>query len=332
MNILVANHKLDKTGGSQTFTYTLVGELVKRGYAVEYFTHKHGLISSKIQDDFGVGFMSQSSYDLILANHHTTVESLYGKGKIIQTCHGVFAGLERPSPLADGYVAISQEVQDYLMRCGFQSRIIYNGIDCNRFSPQKPLRKDNIRVLSLCHSEEAHALVEQACKLANAEFGRLDKYQDNQWDVPAIINQYDLVFGLGRSAYESLACGRPVIIYDSRSYFTSAGDGYFLEVLPASLQNNCSGRALKRNFTVDGIADQIRKYRPEDGAIARGYALSCFNIEKAVDSYLEYANSLESIKKMAKISSSPCRFLLPSRVVKTFYRNVKRRITKGNAI
>lgn len=323
MNILVSNRNLGMTGGSETFTYTLIGELVKQGHSVEYFCFKRGLVASKIEKDFGVGFMSKTKYDIILANHYKTVEYLHHFGPIIQTCHGIFPHSERPSLHADGYVSISQEVQELLLRSGILSPIVHNGIDCDRFRPIKPLRTTSIRVLSLCQSEEGHGQVREACKLVGAEFGKLDKKVDNIWDVPNAINEYDLVVGLGRSAYEAMACGRPVIIYDKRPYASSMGDGYFLEVMPVSLRNNCSGRALHKDFSVEELADEIRKYKAEDGAIARRYAELNFNIESTTKAYLEYAKSLPSINFMQTIASRE-RTLVPNFIVRFFQNRIRK--------
>ena len=108
-NILVANHHLEKVGGTESYTYALTGELVKKGYNVEYFTFFKGEVADRLENDFFVPYMSRSKYDLILANHNTCVNYLFGKGFTIQTCHGIFPELEQPSPHADAYVAISEE-------------------------------------------------------------------------------------------------------------------------------------------------------------------------------------------------------------------------------
>ena len=52
--ILVANNYLNNFGGSETFTYTLIEELLKRGFEVEYFTFEKGLFSDKIEKDLAV--------------------------------------------------------------------------------------------------------------------------------------------------------------------------------------------------------------------------------------------------------------------------------------
>ena len=130
MHILVATNHLEKTGGTECYTFALAQELVKQGHDVEYFTFQKGAISNKIEA-LGIKYRSRIFYDLILANHINVVNHLYKRGYIIQTCHGISMDLEQPSPKADAYVSISQEVYDYLLSKGYKSTIIKNGIDCN---------------------------------------------------------------------------------------------------------------------------------------------------------------------------------------------------------
>jgi len=77
MKILVANHWLKKLGGSETFTYTLIGELVKQGHDVSYFTTQHGVVTGSIEKDYGVKYSQSGSYDLILASHNEYVRVDY---------------------------------------------------------------------------------------------------------------------------------------------------------------------------------------------------------------------------------------------------------------
>ena len=139
MRILVANNQLNTLGGSETFTYTIIEELVDRGFFVEYFTFKFGFVSDKIEQELKVSFMSRKKYDLIFANHNTCVEKLYKLGYVIQTCHGIFPKLEQPSIRANAYVSISTEVQNHLGVLGFPSILIYNSINLERFKSLKPI-------------------------------------------------------------------------------------------------------------------------------------------------------------------------------------------------
>jgi hypothetical protein len=293
MNILVANHWLEKLGGSETFTYTLTGELVRQGHNVDLFTFRHGMVSERIRKDFGVGENLRNKYDLILANHYTCVEKLHSLGFTIQTCHGIFPKLEQPSPKADRYVAISAEVSEHLQKAGFKSTIILNGIDCKRFSPVKMVNIQPERLLSLVHSDEANKVVEKACKISGVKFMAANKYKNPVWDVENLINEADVVVSLGRGAYESMACGRSVVVFDNRKYFNSCGDGYlyYLGNLAKSIENNCSGRALNIPFNASGLANQILLHNICNADHLRYFANTYLNIELQVLKYISLYES-----------------------------------------
>ncbi|MBX2925388.1 MAG: glycosyltransferase family 4 protein [Chitinophagaceae bacterium] len=291
-NILVANHHLEKVGGTESYTYALTGELVKKGYNVEYFTFFKGEVADRLENDFFVPYMSRSKYDLILANHNTCVNYLFGKGFTIQTCHGIFPELEQPSPHADAYVAISEEVKDHLKTLGYDSRIILNGINLKRYCVIHPVQPQLRCVLSLCHSGMANALLEEACDGLGVRLMVQDKYNNPIWKVEEKINQADLVVGVGRSAYEAMACGRPVVVFDHRGYYPSCGDGYVKEIIEKSILNNCSGRYSNRTYDGGQLREELKKYNADDGKFFRAFAEKRLDIQKSVNEYLEYFRQL----------------------------------------
>ncbi len=288
MKILVANHWLEKLGGSETFTYTLAGELVRQGHQVDLFTNRPGMISEKIYNDFGIGMDLKKKYDLILANHHTCVDQIYLLGFTIQTCHGIFPKLESPSRHAHYHVAISQEVHDHLEIMGIESEIILNGIDTDRFSPKKPVNDSPRSVLSLVHSDAANEVVKRACHIAGSKFSAVDKYKIQVWEMEDMINEADVVISLGRGAYEAMACGRNVVVYDSRKYFDSCGDGYIhMGNIHESLKNNCSGRRFRRQFRPLSLSEEILKHDPVNALFMRYFATIHLSIDKQVQKYLQ---------------------------------------------
>ena len=293
--ILVATNRLSKLSGTETYTYAIIEELSKRKkYDIEYFTFNKGLVSDRIENDLGVKFFSKSKYDLILANHNTCVNFLYKKGFIIQTCHGIYPELEQPSLKADAFVSISQEVQAHLALKNLPSLIILNGINLDRYKIKHKVSKKIVSLLSLCHSRKANDLIKQVCEEENIKYVEAFKYDNPVWDVENKINEVDLVIGLGRSAYESMACGRPAIIYDNRGYFESFGDGYIKNNLGLSLQNNCSGRYFKRTFDKSTLKKELEKYNPEDSLFFRNFAIRELDIKKQLDKYFEYFDALNT--------------------------------------
>ncbi len=291
--ILVANNHLKKVGGSETFTYTLIEALVNKGFEVEYFTFFKGDVSNRIERDLNVGYMSRREYDLILANHNTCVDYLSRRGVVIQTCHGIFPKEEQPSRYADGHIGISKEVKDHLATLGFKSEIIVNGIDCKRYAIEKPINETLKKVMSLSQSETANTKIESACNALGLEFTKFNKNENPVWNVENMINDVDLVLGLGRSAYEAMACGRAVVIFDERDYFKSYSDGYMTPTLVEKcVENNCSGRYSKLEFSTEDLVGEFKKYRKKDGEDLRKLALKSFNMDLQVEKYLHFAAGL----------------------------------------
>ena len=286
--ILVANHHLEKLGGSETFTYTLTGELVRSGHEIDLFTFHPGFVSDRIKQDFNVNIQIRDSYDLILASHNTTVNHLKGRGFIIQTCHGIYPDLEQPSPYADFHVAISKEVKDHLKSLGFDSEIIWNGIDCERFSPViRKYRTTELKtVLSLSKNEKANEMIRQACQVAGIDF--ISRVKNKVWDIEKDINNADLVISLGRGVYEAMACGRPVVIFDNRSYSGNYADGIITkENISGIMENNCSGRHFRMRFTARDLVEEFKKYDPAINGFLRDFAVKNLNIKTQTKKYLE---------------------------------------------
>lgn len=292
MKILVSNHNLDSIGGSETFTFTIIEELKRLGHLVEYFTFNKGFVCRKIEDDLNVNFMSHSKYDLILANHNTTVDFLHKRGFVIQTCHGIFPKLEQPSFYADAYVSISEEVQNHLAMFDCPSLVIRNSINLERFKPITAINSKLNNILSLCHSEKANNFIKDICNEQSINYLQAYKYKNPIWKIEDVINNSDLVIGLGRSAYEAMACGRPVLIYDNRKYFDSCGDGYVKDILGFSLRNNCSGRFSKTSFDKSNFIDELNKYSSSDSKYFRNFAKKELDVRINIEKYLSFYNDL----------------------------------------
>lgn len=289
MRILVGNHHLQKTGGTENYTYTLATELKRLGHDVEYFTFYKGEISDRLEQQ-GVPFMSWQYYDLILANHTTVIEYLCRFGYIVQTCHGVLTELEQPSPFADMHVGISEEIKEHIKSKGFNAEIVLNGIDCERFAPKRPLSPNLTCVLSLSQSSELNEFIRDCCNEIGVKYISCNKFTDNVWEIEDKINEADLVVGIGRSLYDAMACGRCVLSYDNRGLIGRAiGDGYITsENIEKSIYHNFIGRGSNRTFNKEEFINELRKYNPEDGNWAREYALNYLNIRNAAKKYLSF--------------------------------------------
>jgi len=295
MNILVATNHLVNTGGTECYSYALIIEILKKGHCVEYFTFKKGLVSDKIEK-LGVKYRSRMFYDLILANHYNVVEHLHKRGYIVQTCHGIFSDMERPSFKADAYVAISYEVQEHLLGIGIKSHLFLNGVDCSRFYEQSKISTQLQTILSLSQSEKANDVIQEACLAQKVKFIKSNKFVENDYEIEKKINEADLVIGIGRSLYDAMACGRAVISFDHRKYGDAYGDGYLTKNnIEESILYNCSGRYSKKILTASDLVDEMQKYSAKDGAFFREFACKRLNIVNVTAEYLLLAPSNKKI-------------------------------------
>lgn len=293
MNILITNNHLQNFGGSETFVYFFYRKLKTMGHNVDVFTLNTGDFSKYFSDDL-VSF-PKNKYDLILVNHNTCLKYLLEnkiKGKKIYTCHGVIHGLEKPIMGADVYIGISEEVCSYLTSLGFENNyLIRNGIDTIKFSPTKNISETPKKILAACQGKKAREKIKNVCyNLCIEYFG----IEDRIFDVENLYNEVDLVFGLGRTVMEAMACGRNVIVYDERDYMeTGYMDGMVTENNVVEIRkNNFSGRRFKFEPTEENIIKEIKKYNKKNGIFNRDYILEENDIINKVIEYLKIYNDL----------------------------------------
>lgn len=300
LDILVATYNLAGIGGTESYSFAIIEELIKHGHDVEYFTFKKGLTSGKIEQELGVVFYTKRKYDLILANHNSVVSQLLNKGFIIQTTHGIFSQLEFPNKLANAIVSISEEVKKFLETKGIENQLILNGINLDRFISTSLLNDQLTNVLSLSQSEIANKKIQEACKILKLNFSKINKFTNPVFNIEEKINQADIVIGVGRSLYDAFACGRPCIVFDERSYMGGKGDGYLTkENIYKSIQNNCSGRYFNYHFSTEDLVYELNKFHKLDGQYLREFAVKNLNIKAAVSSYLEiYYKQAADINKL----------------------------------
>ena len=190
----------------------------------------------------------------------------------------------------DSYVSISEEVEKHLTKLRFKSTIIHNGINCDRFKPIKPINKNIKSILSLAQSDVLNNKIRKVCDKMGIKLYCLNKFKNPIFNVENMINEVDMVISLGRGAYESMACGRNVMILDKRPYINKPplGDGLLTEDnISDIIKNNCSGRFSNTIYDENMIEKEIMKYDSKLGDFCREYALNSLNIKYQVDKYLK---------------------------------------------
>ncbi|MFW5831563.1 MAG: glycosyltransferase [Prolixibacteraceae bacterium] len=295
MKILITNHWLKKLGGSETFTYTLVKAAKEWGADVDLMTVFEGMVSDRVRKDLGVRtvYSPNYTYDMILANHHSTVEICHQKqlGPIIQTCHGIIPKLEQPSQFADAFVAISEEVERHIKSIYAYPvlSVIRNSIDTERFKDRTLLAPGIKSVLSLSHSEKLNAELKEIFNRKGIQFKALNKFKNPVWDVEKEIWQHDLVISLGRGAYEAFACGRPVLVLDHRPYQELLSDGMATPDNMYQLATcNFSGRYFRKTGNLQQLINrELELYNDDNQVYYRHWAVENLDYRKNFEKYLE---------------------------------------------
>lgn len=277
MKILITNQQLWPMRGTENWCLSVGMELIRRGHEVYVFSPnpRSGI---PFFEEHGIKFTDSGYFDLILENHNVLQKSRC-KGKcIIHTCHGRI-NEERPMEGAIN-VGVAKATAEYWKLDTF----IPNGVDCERFSPTTPVNNEIKNVLSLCSSTRADGMLFEVCKKLG--YTLKTTYNAEVPDVNELINRSDLVFGVGRSVLDAMACGRPVISFDARGYIGHPhGCGY---VTPEMVRDNSDNMTGKDSIVDENwIIGEIRKFRQQDGIRNRNYIEHFRNVKETVDRYLQ---------------------------------------------
>jgi len=288
--ICVANGTYRWIGGTDTFNWAMCRALKELGYDVYYYApDMDGTgVTEKYLREIGVKpYMDGTPLRACFANQQTGKHFL-GICPVVQTCHSAYTTLEYPVPGVRAYVSISEEIRDFLKTRGVSSELIRNGIDLERYSCRNPLRETPV-VLSICQGDDA--LLREACETLGWAFKSVPKEVGSRvWHIEDLINGADLVVGIGRSLYDAMACGRACVSWDNRPLNPYTGCGYVTaERWHDYARTNFTGRGYPRIDTVDGLVEELRKYRPMDGATMRGFAERELDMRRNVLKYLELA-------------------------------------------
>jgi len=318
MRILCLHRGLQQPGGSETFMLAIVAELYRLGHQVFVITLKH----SNYIDAFAAYcvFLDPTSdlksmkFDAVFSMHRQMgVFARAAGGYKTMISNGILP-IALAIPGFHRYVSVSPEVHHANKLAGFDSDIIYNGINPDIFFSIREIHSKLRNVLMITnHVPGVINTVHAACSLLGVGFLHIG---GTGWklNVADFINKADLVVSLGRGCYEAMACERNVIVYDYRG-----GDGF---LTPASYlidrQRNCSGRTFKFQYTVEQLTNQLRQYDPSLGAPLRNLILKHQSIEPVVESLLE---------PVIKYHSKPVR-KKPARAKKSSTGGKKRQVKK----
>jgi len=276
--------------GCETHTYSMTKELIKLGHEVHIFTYLKGKMWERMKETGAILLEDkiENEYDLAIINNNGCLIKAPKSAYKIFISNGVIPTNEHPVPGADRYVAVSEETHVNLLNKGYyDSIVVRNGIDCERFSSIKPINKKLKNVLLLSNKQSPYTneflVIDEACRKMNINLMVCGlQFGTSVWETEEFINKADLVISLGRGVYESMACERNVIIADYNGMDGFVDKNTYIE----SRKNNCSGRRFGNQITIDSITKELKKYNIKQGKKNRNLILQNNDIKKIIENYL----------------------------------------------
>ena len=305
MNILIilAHNRFT---GINTWAYTLTKELSSRGYTVdieiddgylEEFTFVDGYNDfvkklKKVCNKIYVrDFVDYSKYDFSIMSYNIHIDKPTS-GKKIFVIHGTeLPWFDISDYIVDYRVGTSKYNYEH-MKC---NGLIHNGIDMEEFSIEKwdiPRVKPK-RALLLSRYGLPHHLY-YACKVLGIEL----EHSVFDTNIEEKIGLYDFVISHGRGAYEAMASGRPVLVYNSM-FKDSEGktlcDGWVKEeTFRKILDRNSSGWSFRYDVsTIEKFKKMISKYDYTDGDKNRRLVQNMLSSKNMGDKFEKVFNGLK---------------------------------------
>ena len=264
--------------GVNTWALTLVNELIKLDYEVD-------VIFENTNSSFGY----VNSYDEFIKKIPTTVycdkkylNNNYDCAIISYNAHlgildiptiYVSHSTKQDISILVGKVNYHVAVSELIRESYNADEVILNGIDLDYF---KMVNKPNSipkNVVFISRYEPDYTL-HYACKLLKLNLLHL-QYEEN---IVEHLQSADIVIGAGRSSYEGMSCGKPILVYNALCKDSSGKllvDGWIKESnFKRLLYRNCSGFGIgkagkfKQNFYVKYVEDWmylLTMYNKYDG-------------------------------------------------------------------
>ncbi|MDA8015863.1 MAG: glycosyltransferase [Thermoanaerobaculia bacterium] len=300
MRILLTNHTLDVRSGSELYVRDVALALLAREHEPIACSRHLGEVARELRQAT-VSVVDDpdclsTAPDLIHAQHHLeamTALTRFPEAPAIYVCHGWLPSEEAPPlhPRILRYVAVDQLVRQRLVdECGISpERVVvhHNFVDLQRFRLRAALARPPTRALVFSHQiSETAGLPELrlACESHGIQLDGIGRRMGSATATPEEeLRDYDIVFAKARAAMEALAVGCAVVLCDA------AGLGPM--VTSADLERlrslNFGVRLLRYPITVDGVAERLQLYDPDDARAATHWIRENVGLDRAVDKLVQ---------------------------------------------
>ncbi len=316
MIILITNTTLANNGGTQTVVVEIARLLRQRGHQVMLYSSKLGHVADLlIEDQFAVVTNLRDlpfKPDIIHGQHHLeTMSALMAlpETPALYYIHGVTPWQERVPvhPRILGYINLS-EISTF--RLSVQKSIppsrihvLGNHVNFGLFPAPKPA-PERLRTAAYCPRIAAApstlANVERLCR----ELG-IELHHETEWsrgtisDPLAVFQEYDLIFGTGRTALEALAVGCVVSTTDHEKLGPL--------ITPANITErrtvNFTMALWEDQTPYETLSRQLADYQPGAQQEVYDFIRRETDFEKAADELVEiYEKIVEEWKTMERPS------------------------------
>ena len=294
MKILIV-HKHTNLTGVSTFLYTIAKKMIDQFIDVDFYFYD--LVENEYTcqlREIGVTILNEfpkDDYNQVFFNYASTVSDFYhfeSEKKFF--VHGLMDQDYKVPKGIDKVYTFGERSQNYISHPN--KKMIRNGIDIERYTFNSNINYKPEKILLFDSRTNAFFtnLFLSVCKRTGSYFNTLgqDNWNKNIWEVEDVIKTSDLVIGYGRSVYESMAIGRPCIVYG-----LNGGDGIIdsEQTFLKMLETNCSGwtfQNLKPPYeeTPDNIVREIEKYSKSHSNLMRELVEKYLDIDLYIDDIL----------------------------------------------
>lgn len=314
MNILITNIQLTVPGGTVSYVKDLAEGLRNRGFTVEIYTSKIGVIGNKlIQSGFNVVTRLTDLIHVpqIIHAHHNTVTmdvlNYFRTVPVVFFLHDKTSLFDHPVKHTNivKHIAVDFNCLERLLQQGEidvkYTTVIYNWVNTDRFKLRECFNDKPLNALVFSNyatKGNYYRIIEEACKRAGIKLSVIGSGMDNSVQNPEeLLGQYDLVFAKAKAAMEAMASGAAVILCDAAGMgemVTTANVDHFRKF-------NFGRRMLTRDINADSILSEINTYDSMESRMVAQRIIHEASFEKSLDQLIYlYKNSIAAYSRGEK--------------------------------
>jgi glycosyltransferase involved in cell wall biosynthesis len=279
MRILFTNNTLARHGGTEVATLEIASRMSLLGHRPVVFSQLHGEVSKELNSR-GIPVISDLTRlneppDIIHGHHHmeTMMACLaFPDVPAIYVCHGWLPWEELPPnfPTIMSYIGVGDITRERIVTTvklnGRPARIVPTFFDDDRFKPKEAISPKPRSALifnnALRPQDPLVKAIETACRERSILVSAIgNNFQQSVRDPQLVLPRFDIVFAVGRSALEAMACNCAVIACDA--------SGLAGMMLPGDAQTGHKNKLglkarIPQKITPEDIGAQIDLYDPQN--------------------------------------------------------------------